>query len=274
MNNSKSLIPKDVDPDVFAQIQARQRQQKLKLILTSGIGGAALALGGLWAYNTLATNFTFVRQSTDLNNANGRIASNSAQPFSYGTNFSGKVERYLLNPEGLVEGFILDNYLQVMFPPHIANSLVTTVKPGDSVTVIGFPGIFSNFGQEVHAESITNIRTQRTVLNQPSPYPPPPVANNYSNLSVEGTAQQWLVGHRGEIRGIILSSRTQVKFPAHVGDQLFNTAKRGDFIQAQGFGTTTNYGQVLEATSLTVNGQAVNFYPEGPRHQKRHNKLF
>jgi len=131
------------------------------------------------------------------------------QPSSDSTSYSGQVEHYLLNPQGLVSGLILNNGLQVRFPPHNANSLVATIKPGDSVKVTGTPGTPSNFGQEVKAYSITNTNTQRTVINQP------PADVNYNNLSVEGTARHWLVGRRGEINGILLSSGAQVMFPHH-----------------------------------------------------------
>jgi len=257
-----------------AQIQAGERQQKLKLVLISSLTGAALALGGFWAYNKLTTNTTNIGRSSDLNNGVGTPFPptdqplvppvGAARPDTYGTSFSGKVETYLLNPEGFVDGLVLSNGLQVKLPPHMSHSLVTTVQPGNSVTVVGDPGVPSNLGQEIHASSITNTTTQRTVVVQPPAYPPPAPRDNYSNLSVAGRAQHWIVGHRGEIRGVILSSGAQVRFPPHVGDQLFDLARAGDSIQAQGFGTSTSLGQVLEATSLAVNGQLVSFYPEGP----------
>jgi hypothetical protein len=278
------LIEQAVQQIKQRQIQARERQQKLKLVLISGFTGAALSLGGLWAYN-IASNSAYVRQSADLDNGNRMGVPVATPPQSvvppdvaaqpYSMRFSGKVESYLLNPEGLVDGLMLNNGLQVKFPPHLANSLIATVQLGDSVTVAGNPGIPSNIGQEIHAFTITNTRTQRTVVNQPPPYPPPPPRNNYSNLSVEGTVQHWLVGHRGEINGVILSSGAQVKFPPHVGDQLSNMATRvGDLLQVQGFGTNTSYGKVLAATFVTVNGQPVNFYPERPGLGKRHKNPF
>ena len=184
-----------------------------------------------------------------------------AQPYSYGTSFSGTVERYLLNPAGLVDGFILRNGIQVKFPPHMSNSLIVTVKPGDSVTVTGTPGIPNNFGQQVRAKSITNTNTQRTVVNQPPAYPPTPPADvNVSNLSVEGTARHWLVGRRGEINGVVLSDGAQVMFSPSVGYQLLNLARLGVRVKAQGFGLSNNYGQILRASALTVDGQALAIY--------------
>lgn len=186
------------------------------------------------------------------------------QPYPSRTSYGGRIESYLLNPQGQVNGFILRNGLQVRFPPNNANNLAAAVKPGDSVTVTGTPGFPSNFGQEVRATSVTNISTQRTVVNQPPTYPPaPPAYGNSSPLSVAGTVRHWLVGHRGEIKGAILSSGTQVTFPPSVGSQLFNQARTGARVQAQGFGTSNNYGRILRANSLTVDGRAIAINPAG-----------
>jgi len=182
----------------------------------------------------------------------------------YNSSFSGTVERYLLNREGVVDGLLLKNGLQVKFPPHMASSLSAAVKPGNTVTVTGSPGLPTQLGQEVRAYSITNTQSQSTVVDQPPVYPPqPPVSSGYENLSATGTAQHWLVGGRGEVKGIVLSNGTQVKFPPHVGYQLTNLARRGARIQAQGFGSRSSYGTILEATSLSVDGQtiAVSAYP-------------
>lgn len=175
------------------------------------------------------------------------------------TNFSGTVERYLLNREGLADGLLLNNGLQVTFPPHLSASLVATIKPGDRVTLTGFPGISSSFGQEVQGYSITNTASGKTVIDQPSatpPVPPTPVAA-YSNLSASGTARSWLVGRQGELRGIVLSDGTQIKFPPHIGYRLSNLAQSGAKVEAQGYGTNSGYGKTLEATSLTIAGQPV-----------------
>ena len=183
------------------------------------------------------------------------------------TNFSGAVERYLLNREGLADGLLLNNGLQVKFPPHLSAGLVAAVKPGDQVTVTGFPGISSSFGQEVRAYSITNTSSGKTLVDQPSAVPPirpARVAVNYSNLSASGTAQHWLVGRRGELRGIVLSDGTQVKFPRHAGYQLSNLARSGARVEVQGVGINSRYGKVLEATSLTINGQSVPMYTARP----------
>ena len=266
------LIQQALEQLKAKQIQADEHKKRLKLILTSGICGAALAVLGFGVYNTLASNFTLAKRNPEAKLENAQIKPNRPMAFrpqphpkADETTFTGQVQQYLLNPEGKVDGVLLSNGLQVKFPPHMGDSLVAMIAPGAGVNVSGTPGISTRFGQEVKAKSITNSQTNQTLVKQPPTVPPqPPLQGNYSNLSVEGTAQQWLVGRRGEINGVILSSGAQVKFPPHVRMHLLSLAKAGDRVQAEGFGTSNSYGEVLQATGLTVNGQSVSFDPPNP----------
>lgn len=171
--------------------------------------------------------------------------------------FEGKVEQYLLNREGVVDGFLLSNGIQVKFPPHQSSSLVDKVKVGDTISVMGKAGTSSPMGQEVLAYSLTNGQSEFNVTGQPPTTPPTTSRMNYSTMSVEGTAKQWLVGQRGEINGLILSDGTQVRFSPQVGNQLMSMAKVGAKVEAQGMGMKNSYGQVVEATLLTVDGQMI-----------------
>jgi hypothetical protein len=184
------------------------------------------------------------------------------RPDQVNNSFSGEVERYLLTPQGFVEGLILNNGLQIKFPPHLGESVVNAVKVGDQVNVMGNPGTRSQLGQEVAAYRITNPKSGREVLDQPPTSPPtPPSDRGYSNFSVSGTAKTWIVGRESELNGVILSDGSQVRFPPNVGNQLKNRARPGVSIQAQGFGIKSSYGKALEATSLAVDGQSIAIAP-------------
>ncbi|MEH2153693.1 hypothetical protein [Nostoc sp.] len=267
-------IPPEMIQQAIQQIQAKQirerdRQRRLKLILTSGGIGAAIALFSFWTYNTVASNATPSGRSLEANlpspnlpNAN-RLEIPLELPPTAGTTFTGEVKQYLLNPEGKVDGLLLNNGLQVKFPPQMADSLVAMITPNTNVSIFGNSGFSTRFGQEVRAKKITNSQTGQTLVEQPpTTAPQPPNLSNYSTLSAEGTAQNWLVGHRGEINGVIISNGTIVKFPPHVGEQLASMANIGNTIQAKGFGTRNRYGQILEATALSVNGQSVSLQPK------------
>ncbi|MFN6526952.1 hypothetical protein [Nostoc sp. ChiSLP03a] len=271
-------IPPEVIQQAIQQIQAKQirsrdRQRKLKLILTSGGIGVAIALFGFWTYNTVVSNATPSGRSLEANLPSANLTNANPLdippapppelPPTAGTTFTGEVKQYLLNPEGKVDGLLLNNGLQVKFPPQMADSLVRIITPNTKVSIFGDPGFSTRFGQEVRAKSITNSQTGQTLVEQPpTTAPQPPSLSNYSTLSAQGTAQNWLVGHRGEINGVIISNGTIVKFPPHVGEQLTSMANIKNTIQANGFGTRNRYGQILEATALSVNGQSVSLQPK------------
>ena len=243
----------------FRQIQD-QPKLKRRLILGSAVAGAAIALCGLWVYNVL-TGPAFAKGY-----AQAKLAPENSAPFKVGkkqafeqkiSTFSGVVQQYLLDPEGRVDGLLLKDGLQVKFPPHMSNSLTALVTPGTNISVTGNAGVVTRFGQEVRAEQITNQKTQKTLVIQPPAEPMQPIASNYSNLSIAGNTEHWLVGRRGEINGMILASGVQVKFPPRAGEQFTSIANVGDKVQVQGFGTRNDRGEVIQATNLTVNGQSL-----------------
>jgi hypothetical protein len=243
------------------QTQAQKRRRNLRLILSSGVAGVAIALAGVWTY------FMLNQQSAIGERALPVAIAQPPAPDGEAVTYAGTVQKYLLNPEGRVDGLLLNNGLQVKFPPHLSDQLTNLIAPNAEVSITGKPGTPTRFGQEIRAIQITNRQTQQTIAAQPPTTPPSPPANStsYTNLSAEGTTQHWLVGHRGELNGLILSSGVEVKFPPHVGEQLVNLIQGNDKVEVQGFGSRNSYGKVIEATQLTVNGQNIAIAPRLPK---------
>jgi hypothetical protein len=179
------------------------------------------------------------------------------------SSFTGNVESYLLNREGLVDGLLLDEGIQAKFPPHLSDRLVEIAPIGSQVSLQGTPGMPTNFGQAVKAESITNVETGEKIVEQPPLEKKQPDGDRESNMTAEGNVEHWLVGHRGEINGMILSSGTQIKFPPHVGERLAAMAQDDREIEAEGFGVENDYGKLIEASSLRVDGQMLDLSREG-----------
>jgi hypothetical protein len=251
------------------QTQDQTRRRNLRLILSSGVAGVAITLAGVWAY------FTINQQSAmegrvlpaAIVNPDRPVAPDAPASHGYTVTYTGTVQQYLLNPEGRVDGLLLKNGLQVKFPPHLSNQLTNLIAPSAEVSITAMAGTATRFGQEVRAIQITNQKTQQTIAAQSPKTLPPPPANSasYISFSAEGNTQHWLVGHRGELNGLILSSGLEVKFPPHIGELLVNMIQGNDLVQVQGFGSRNSYGQVIEATQLTVNGQNVAFAPLLPK---------
>jgi hypothetical protein len=224
------------------------RVQSSKIMLAASLGAVTLMpLLPTWADAPPVPSQSTPNKPVPSPSSPSQSMPQATQPAPTARRFEGEVEKYLLNREGIVDGLVLNNGVQVKFPPQLSKNLMENAAVGDGVIVIGSAGTPNALGQEVQAESITNRNTERTVSTMV----------NYSNISVEGTAQRWLIGKQGEIRGVLLSNGAQVEFSPRIGNQLGTMAKPGARIQAQGVGISNDYGQVLEASNLTVDGQAI-----------------
>lgn len=186
-----------------------------------------------------------------------RLLNSAASEHS--TTWAGQVAHYMLNVDGIIEGLILNNGIQMRFPPHMSGILVNSIGVGDTVLIEGNEGSPTEFGQEVRATQITNLQTGDTIVEQA----PGTTGNQvlttttYDEFSISGTADYWLVGYHGEIRGIVLTTGAQIRFSPDISDQLYAIAKTGVTIEASGFGSRNEFGQVIEATSLVVDGQPI-----------------
>jgi len=160
----------------------------------------------------------------------------------------GTVDLYLVNPDGQVDGLLFSDDTIVRFPPHLSEQLIETVSPHDPVKVDGF--IESN--NTIHAWTITNLRTQRSVSDTPpGPGKAPPAPNLVrQQMSANGTIRAVTHALRGEPDGAILSDGTIVHVPPPVGEEYADLLQPGKPLAAIGLGTSNSYGRSLEAIAL------------------------
>ncbi|MNX05518.1 hypothetical protein D3C86_351380 [compost metagenome] len=142
----------------------------------------------------------------------------------------GKVQRLLMNPYGEVDGLRLADGTLVRFPPHLSESLVAAVKPGDTVRVIGR----GQAPRGVRADAIVNTSTGQTVYDQP----PVPGAGRPLPPHLRAQALH---------NGVILADGSIVRFPP---DSLRVSVQPGAPFAAEGLGTRNTLGTSLEAMSL------------------------
>jgi hypothetical protein len=167
------------------------------------------------------------------------------------------VSRFLLNARGDIDGLLLGDGTQVQFPPHMTDELIAVVRPGDRVSVQGYREYNLPV---VKALSITNLGTQRSVVEHPPTQPLPrlprlPFMQDLHELSAQGTVEHLLYGKRGEVNGILLSDGSVVHFPPPVAYQLGTSLQIGQRLSAAGYGVENQYGRALEATSIGAEGQ-------------------
>jgi hypothetical protein len=213
---------------------------KLSAVVTACIGGGLLLFGipaGLpvSAYNIYGQELGGSRDS--------------AAPFQT-TVVQGSVTQYLLNPDGYVDGLLLANNTIIRFPPHLGQVLTQTISPEDVVRVEGFfesPGI-------LHASSIMDLQSQRSVVDTPpSPeHPPPPGPGTVARqpLSASGTIRVLTHSRRGEVDGVVLSNGTVIHFPPEMATQFADLLCEGNSFAATGDGMSNQYGRSFEATAV------------------------
>lgn len=174
---------------------------------------------------------------------------------------SGAVQQYLLNPLGEVDGLLLSDGTVVKFPPHLGTMLVATVHPGDPVTVTGFLGPATPQGRAIKALTITNTLSRQTVVDQPPTEPRPPKHVRdaaLQSLTVSGAVARLLVNPKGDVDGLVLRGGELVKLKPHQGAALAARLQgAASPVTITGWGTRSTFGTVVEAHSLTVDGQTI-----------------
>jgi len=177
----------------------------------------------------------------------------------------GTISRFVINPEGDVDGFILADGALVHFPPHMSSQLVALVHRGDAVRIAGLRDGAGN----VSAQQITNERTGQTLIDQPPPVdvpraPPALRGAGLVKLSVKGTVMRVTTAPRGEPDGVILKDGTIIKMPPPVAQQFTNLLRPDAVVAARGYGTRNQYGEALQATAFGTPDNITQLYNDLP----------
>ena len=146
------------------------------------------------------------------------------------TTLQGIAQTYLLNPEGEVDGLLLDGNRQLKMPTHLRDRL-QNVALGSAIQAEVKAGKESEYGQEFSFRRWTH-ETQ--------------------TMRAEGKIQRWLVDKGGKLRGFILSDGMQVHIPKHLRKELIARLHLGNDIHVQGLGSRTPSGAVLKADQVVV----------------------
>lgn len=161
----------------------------------------------------------------------------------------GTVSRMLPSADGNMEGLLLSDGTQIRFPPHMAQELASTVKPGSAVSIEGY----REAGGAVRARVITDQSSGRSVTEHappPSTAPPTLHSTGLGPLSAEGRIQQLVRDPAGDVNGVVLEDGSVVRFPPNVRRQFPGVLQPGVSISASGYGTQTRWGRALDAATL------------------------
>lgn len=163
---------------------------------------------------------------------------------------TGRVQRWLVNPNGEVDGMLLADGTQVAFPPHLSADAQRLLKPGDGVRVAGWR---TPDAPVVRASSLTATASGRSLSDTPASASPPPTPREPDALTAmtgSGRIARLLHTGRGDVNGVILDDGLIVRFPPHVGAELAQSLQPGATISARGWGSRGAQGRAFEATAI------------------------
>ena len=183
------------------------------------------------------------------------------------TTISGSVGRFLINPEGDVDGLLLADNTLVAFPPHVGLQLAASIAPGDDVRITGF----AVPGESIRAQQIEQTRTGRRFVDQPpespgaAPSPRSLRGAGLVKLGASGRVLRVTTAPRGEPDGVLLADGTVIKLTPPVAMQFANLLQPGTTVAAEGYGTRNRYGESLQATAFGTPGNLTSIYNTSPQ---------
>jgi hypothetical protein len=177
----------------------------------------------------------------------------------------GTVSRFLTNPDGDVDGFLMSDGALVRFPPHLSAQLTSTLRPGDNVQIDGW----RDAGGNLKAQRITDARSGQQLVDTPplpgtQPLPRELRGAGLAQLSVQGQVEHITTAPRGEPDGVILADGTVIKLTPPVAQQFPRLVQTGAKVSAQGYGTRNQYGTALQATAFGSPGNLTRLYDRAP----------
>ena len=190
------------------------------------------------------------------------------------------MERFLINPHGEIDGFLLAGGLEVHVLPHLSGEIRAAVQPGASVSVFGVRPRNTEMIAAVAVETAPGKRIvdhgppghgrkggkRGTPAHGEKPKQPP--------VEAEGIVGRPLHGPKGEVRCALLEDRRTIRIPPHEAEKRGTLLRPGARLVARGPGLTLEGVTVTDAeevgTSLAALQALKSRKPkhDGDRHPK------
>lgn len=164
---------------------------------------------------------------------------------------SGVVERFIINPDGEVDGFLLTDQILVHTPPHLSDQLKSAIRPGDSVRVRGV----KPRGAEVIAAVSVETTTGSIVIDHgpeaiEAESGDEPANTTRVPMDASGTVRLTLFAPKGQARGALLQDGTILRLGHKEAHRLVDRLQPGAQISVRGEGLATEHGRVIEIREI------------------------
>ncbi len=174
--------------------------------------------------------------------------------------YSGRLERWLLNPAGETDRALLREGVQIVFAPSEAPDLMAAVEPGQNLTA---------WGIRARAAPVVTMLAWARASDQPAIFVNTPAwfashATGRQELRLEGEVRHHLLTPQGEPMGVVLADgdvvRVSVAAHAALGEAL--AVRRRLF--AEGLGARVGERAALDAARLGNAPDALAPVPAAP----------
>jgi hypothetical protein len=163
----------------------------------------------------------------------------------------GTVARFLLNPHGEIDGFVIGARAmrQVHVPPHLSKQVARQVGIGDEVRV---RGVRPRGADMIAAVSLTT-KSGKTILDEGphhdgEKHHKPHV--EHTPMDASGEVVLSLHGPKGELRGALLDDGTSLRMPPHAAAELAAYLAPGAHVHAWGHGVKNRHGRTIEVHEI------------------------
>ena len=195
----------------------------------------------------------------------------------------GTVERFVLNPHGEIDGFVMLNRETdapnlVHTPPHMETDLIRHVKTGETVRV---RAVRPRHAALLAAVAVTAQSGTRIVDEGPDDEREHPKFEK-RKMTAAAKVRLSLFGPKGELRGALLADGTAVRIGPKEAKDFAALLKPGAALAVSGDGIETSYGRVIHAKELGPEPGKLrpvkdkhepgpkHKHPHGPKHDQKH----
>lgn len=166
----------------------------------------------------------------------------------------GTVTRFLSNTHGELDGLLLDDALQVHFPPHLSAAVAGRIAMGER---IGVRGVRARGVDLVAAVALRTHDGDTIVDNGPGDRDrvrdsarKPAARHDGKAMDVQGQVERALYGPKGEVRGALLDDGTALRMAPHNAVALADYLVPGAHVQAWGQGVTSAFGTTIDVEHI------------------------
>jgi hypothetical protein len=166
----------------------------------------------------------------------------------------GRVERFIVNPHGEIDGLILsydeDRVLLVHVPPHLCPEIEAAIRPGDEIRV---RGVRPRDADMIAAIALTTVDDRTIIDDGPGPdgkKREPRHHGKPGQMSVSGTVRLPLFGPKGDLRGALLDNGDMVRVDPKEAARFAECLQQHATLAARGEGLETKHGKIVVAKEI------------------------